>query len=264
MSEHSQIDPRHTQWRQGNFLNKALSAGLGLDPELYHIVITHDCDLAADLALEPFIEVISGEILTPETLNPMHTTGRSPRELHIPCLHFGEKAHVRLIQSRKVAVSKEIVLSANPDSELVTPDDSIKLLRTWLACRYRRHALPNNLNDRLNKVYQKLEDVGKKKHEGVIATFLAYDPGDELDSDEPYEVSFCIVYKHQSDVGKTHAEAMSTALEKALDKTEGVESGSIRVFSDAEFTLFDMTQMIEWRFEHLSFRGAEIGTMVEP
>ncbi len=242
------------------------SVELGLNPELAHIVITHDCDIAADMQNEPYVEIICGKILSAEELNQQFTTGRSPRELHIPCLQSDNTVvYVQLFPLEKRLIPKSELLRFEPNSDLTTSKRSKVLLRTWLACRYRRHALPNELVERLRKVLDKLEEVGKKKNEGVIATFLAYDPDGEIeDPEEPYEIKFRIVYEHISPMGKTNAETMAAKLKQALEKAEGIESNDVKVFSDTEFTLFDMTQMVEWRFEHLSFRGETIGTMIEP
>lgn len=266
MSELVQIDTRNTNWRQGDFLTSGCSVEFGFKPELAHIVITHDCDIAADMQNEPYVEIISGKILSAEELNQQLTTGRSPRELHIPCSQGdGTIVHVQLFPLEKRLIPKNELLRFDPSSDLITSKKSKTLLRTWLACRYRRHALPNELVERLRKVLDKLEAVGKKKNEGVIATFLAYDPDGEIeDPEEPYEIKFRIVYEHLSPIGKTNADAMAAKLKQALENAEGIESNDVKVFADTEFTLFDMTQMVEWRFEHLSFRGEIIGTMIEP
>jgi hypothetical protein len=256
------LDPRETEWRQGFALNPDAARSLGLDDALIYLVISHDCDLAASVDNEPKVEIIAGEVL--DSPNGLNLYARNPRLLHLPVTYQGQKRFLAITPCTKQLLDKVAVLGELPNQDLQLSGDELRLLRSWLACRYRRHALPNELNDRLSRVYSKLEGAGKKKPDGVIATFLAYDPADsDLPADVPYEVKFWVIFESQHPEGETNASLMAKAIGSALENNEGVES-EVKVVADTAFTLFDMNKMVEWRLEHLSFRGQYIGRMLEP
>lgn len=134
----------------------------------------------------------------------------------------------------------------------------------WLASRYRRHALPNKLVDRLKPLFNKLEEKAKKKAEGVVATFVSFSPEKEIDDPaEPYDVSFSVVYDSESGVGQENAQSIAETIKSAFSKVDGVELAELEVYNDMEFTLRDTRTMIELSYEHLSFRG-EHNLFTEP
>ena len=256
---------RQTVWRQGDVLTEESAAALGLPADRHHVVISHSCDLASGDALEPMVEVLAASRIEVGAAHLIH--GENPRCLHLKFSGQEADLFLELSPQDKRLLNKRDVLDAEPDCSLSLDEKSHRLLQGWLACRYRRHALPNSLNDRLSRAYAKLKATGKKKGEGVIATFIAYSPDEELPDDEPYEVQFKVAYEHQTAGAMENAGAMATTLRNAIEGLEGIdidpETGCLAM-PDSAFTLFDLRQMHEWRLEFLSFRGAVSGPLLEP
>src|ERR1700687_2599092 len=78
-------------WRQGSLLSATDCAKLGIfheQPEGYlAAVISHDCDCAASIDVEPNIEVIVATISKQSTPNNMHA--KNPRLLQLACKESG-------------------------------------------------------------------------------------------------------------------------------------------------------------------------------
>ena len=104
---------------------------------------------------------------------------------------------------------------------------------------------------------------------GVIAIYIQIDPAnDELEQEDYYEIFFRVIYDSDSPSGQINADALAlkiqSAVEKANQKGANIHAPEILAVSDMEFSLKESMSWVQWRFEHLSFRGDQIGGMIEP
>ncbi len=251
---------RDTQWRQGHVLPATIAKALGFDPACHPVIISHDCDLAQSVEIEPEIEIIAAAVI--DSANPAYRLAENPRLLHLEIEAENSSVNIELHATHKQLISKS-ALYALEFPKAPPHRAPLRLLQNWLACRYRRHALPNALNDRLSKAYSKLKDIAKKNSTGVIATWVRFDPDKEIGEDEPYEVSFTVVYESENPKGKEHAEAMANRLKSALKDAAGIDFGDAVAEADTSFTKFAERQMWEWRLEFISFRGNGDGALAE-
>ncbi|WP_046205903.1 hypothetical protein [Acinetobacter radioresistens] len=238
--------------------------------EQYVFVISHDCDITAEWEKEPEIEVLKVQILNEGEQDPNLVYGKSPREIDLPVLINGTRKYLKLSQLTKTKISKQYNQHVVADDGLVITDKGIKLLRSWLSSRYKRHSFPESLAQRLSKLQSKIENRCKSqtKANGIIALFINVDPSEEeLEDGIPYEIDIAIVYESEIAGAEENAQALKGEVEKCLQQIETQFPDSIignaDVKSDSEFTFKDMRSYVEWRFEHLSFRGEVVGSTVD-
>lgn len=265
-SEPAEVTPeqcRKTLWRQGHVLPPSVAADLGLAPDRRYMIVTHDCDLAQPVDVEPDIEIIAAKAI--DTINPLCSLGENPRVLHLELTNAGEAPlRLDLRATEKCRLSKAALFSNSGTPPPRLADKQRQLLQSWLACRYRRHALPNALNNYLESAYKKLRKTAKKKPDGVIATWIKYDPDREpKQPGELYELSFTVVYQSESPGGERNAKAMAERLNTALKDAEGIDYQGAEVESDTTFTKFRERQMWEWHMEFISFRGEQTGALAQ-
>jgi hypothetical protein len=261
---------RNTTWRQGSVLAQKDFQAVGLtdapDADLA-IAISHDCDIANDnLDTEPAVEFIFARIL--EQCNGNYTHGKNPRTLHLDYKQGEKLVFLELLASKRLILQKNKL-------EVVQPDETYKLtysrqiLQSWLAARYRRHALPNSLVARLSAVFAYIEKKGKSSSSGILSFRLSYDPEDELSPEEPYELWLNIVYITDKNeyraISESIAHSLETEFPKLLDKTK--DSGKVilrkcEAVSEMEFTLRDMRETVEYHLEHLSYRTEPSGPVI--
>jgi len=241
-----------------------------LEGEEYAFVISHDCDITAEWEKEPEIEVLKVQILDEGEQDPNLVYGKSPREIDLPVLINGNQKYLKLSQLTKTKISKKYNQHIVADDSLVITDKGIKLLRSWLSSRYKRHSFPESLANRLSKLQNKIESRCKSqtKANGIIALFINVDPSEEeLEDGIPYEIDIAIVYESEIAGAEENAQALKVEIEKCLQQIETQFPDSIignaDVKSDSEFTFKDMRSYVEWRFEHLSFRGEVVGSTVD-
>ena len=260
---------RNTSWRQGSVLapKDFQAVDLTAAPEsTLAIAISHDCDIANDnLEAEPAVEfILAGRI---EQHDGNYAHGKNPRILHLNYKQDEDTAFFELLASKKVLVSKSLLKTIEPDKNY-TLISSRQVLQSWLAARYRRHALPNSLVERLREVFKYIEKEGKKNSDGILSFRLSYDPMDELPPEEVYELWLSIVYITDKDEYESMAvklaEGLKAEFSNLLVKTK--ESGKVdlrgcKAVSEMEFTFRDMRDTVEYHLEHLSYRTEPPGSL---
>ena len=143
---------RDTAWKQFSILSKDNLEKLGYESSLQDnsigIVVSHSCDIANSLEVEPYIEVVIGTLLT-DSCNGSFKKKKNNRKLHLT-LDNSPKGYqtLELIITTKFYVAKEKILKFD-----IQPDDCIKLksnayrtILRWLTIRYDRAAFPDSFN----------------------------------------------------------------------------------------------------------------------
>lgn len=261
---------RNTIWRQGSVLTQKDFPAIGLANESdvdLAIAISHDCDIANDnLDIEPAVEFIFARVLDQRDGN--YTYGKNPRTLHLDYTHDEKPIILELLASKKLIVQKDKLETVQPD-ETYKLTHSREILQSWLAARYRRHALPNSLVERLREVFSYIEKKGKKNSSGILSFRLSYDPEDELPPETAYELWLSIVYITDKDeyciMAERIAQSLKAEFPKLLENTAGYGDVTLRLckaVSETEFTLSDMRGTVEYHLEHLSYRTEPSGSVI--
>jgi hypothetical protein len=257
---------RNTLWRQGSVLSNEKFQAAGLtNPTDFDlaIAISHDCDIANDkivddIYVEPAVEFVFARIIEKQDGN--NTYGKNPRILHLNCICNGKSTVVELVATEKVIVHKNILEIFEPD-ESYDLNSSRQILQSWLIARYRRHALPNSLVDRLKDFLTYVDKQGKQHSAGILSFRVKYEPNEELTSDEQYEFWLNIIYSTDNINYVSIAEEMAIDLkQKFSDKVLKTNAGKVdlrqcEAFSESEFTVKRMRETEEYRLEYLSYRN---------
>ena len=177
---------RDTPWRQGSLVARDDLRAIGVSVEEQHVcglVISHDCDLANDrLDHEPWVELVLLEPLG--KLDPNLTYGKNPRRLHFQIGNASEEvecyeahARTRLMLHKTDLAPFEPVPGRSPDAI------NLDILRRWLACRYRRQALPDALMRRIGPMLDFITHQAKDQIATLVGIWLAFDPPEEVGED---------------------------------------------------------------------------------
>lgn len=262
---------RNTSWQQGSILRQEDFQAVGLlDSSSYDLAlaVSHDCDIASDrMDSEPFVEFIFAQ--KKDKQDGTYTNGKNPRILHLNYKHQEDNTFLGVLALNKFTVKKSILENIQPD-ETYKIISSRQVLQSWLAARYRRHALPNSLGYRLSEVFKYIEKEGKKKSDGVLSFRLSYDPINEIPLQETYELWLTIVYMAGSDeyeeMAKNLAEDLKAQFPRLLEKTKDygkVDLQQCAAVSETEFTFRDMRDTQEYHLEHLSYRTEPPGPIAQ-
>lgn len=254
---------RHTTWRQTSALFAKDFQGI---PELagladcdLMIAVSHDCDIACDdTEKEPYIEFIPAKILT--SANGNFINAKNIRTLHLQ--HTAERIF-ELDAAKKKHVLKKSLINITPTDEVQLSEHNKKILQNWLAARYRRHAFPDSLRDRLIPLDDFLKKEGAKNVHDIAGYWVNYEPkNSELLADEPYEFWLQIVYASETADAHDKAAAIAKKLNETFaammlkSKTEGpVDLRQCEAIADTEFTLHDMRENFEYVLDYISHKA---------
>ena len=222
------------------------------------MVVSHDCDLAVeDLLVEPFVEVLIGTRIGQCDPNMMHT--KNPRTLHLEFDRGDTRVGVELRAAEKKLVDKRDLADKVPDPAYSLDAKGAETLQSWMSARYRRAAIPDDLQRLVKDIFQ---DVGKKNPRALHGIWVAYEPeSDTLPEGERYELFVTIVYAtgvlDAKTVGEDAAKQVKEKFERKYRK-EGawsdVELRECVARADTEFTYFDVLRKKRFRLEYLSLR----------
>jgi hypothetical protein len=242
------------KWRQGSILPKSsLEILTNLQFDLA-MAISHSCDIACDIETEPEVEFLGANIIKDDG-NTTYKFSKNPRRLHLPINSRGKTLFLELFATKKFKIAKDQLDSHPPDDTFFLEKRYSDILQSWLAARYRRQALPKSLDLRLNPIKELLEKQGKTHAEKIHGFWIQFDPFDrELDSNENYEFSLVIVYSSDHHDSQDIADQLSKKVIQIRAKLKGIDLNPPQLYSDKEFTLFDMTQFIEFRYDYISHR----------
>ncbi|MHA3318974.1 hypothetical protein [Legionella pneumophila] len=262
---------RNTTWHQGAVLSdsKLLKLNVKKDVGTLAVAISHDCDIANDnIIIEPSVEFIAGMIT--ENIDGAYSYGKNARKLHLTCQQNDKEIIIELLATNKFTVPKEKLISQHPDNSFSIDRQGRKILQKWLSARYKRQALPNNLVDRLKPVFDFIEANCKKQLSSILGIWIDYQPSEELEPDNPYELWLNIVYvtnepnadKNANDLVNKIEEKFSKLMSKS-EKLGSVILSSCKAYSESEFTLEDLRNTVEYRFDYLSYRTTPEGPTLD-
>lgn len=260
---------RETHWRQGSVLpddaSKALELSHPESPErTFVVIISHDCDLAADPDRELLVELVTGRIIDAIKAD---SHAKSARRLQIEFQGPQGLLAVELSAAHKAFVTKDGLAPFEPRTDVHLDAQGLSILQRWLAARYRRAAFPDEFERRLKeaKLPRRIEKALNTAGKHVIAVFFDVDGGEDLQRNGPddlYRLGIYLLYDTSQNEPDAEAAARSAAdhIEKVFESAfqgEDKSWNNIRleycdVMSDQSMSYGNSLLFKQWRLEHIS------------
>jgi len=220
------------------------------------VVITHDCDVTNhSLDLEPFVEIVFGELISQQEKDGNKEWGKNSRVLQIasPVGLYEETSFLEFNANTRVAVPRRFLAEFQPaDSRL--PAETVERFRSWFAKRYVRRGFADTFNERTRKAVSKLRKKFKKTGHLVSGVYLLV-ADDELEGD--YEVIVWVAMRtadYDNSSKRKDANVLMGTIEAELDGCDGVTVLDSELRSEAEISLDDLRLMKRWDFDDLTLR----------
>ena len=165
-----------------------------------------------------------------------------------------------LFANRRFYIDRNILTEINP-IEIIT-DENNKVIRRWLSKRYRRVAFPNNFEKCFDKKARKSLKKTLSNFKEAHAILISLDTSDELPVGQNYEITVAVIIKHQA---YSHAPTYNVhnviidTLEKQLNTLEGIDA-EVSLYSDAEMSVSEYIEFLEWDFDYLSYEDDSLHT----
>lgn len=265
--------PRNiTEWRQGHVLADEAVAEFGLissagPDNTVVVVVSHDCDITADAAREPLVEVVIGRRI--DRLGA-DANAKTTRRLHLPFFHGDTEVPVEFEITTKTSLKKQAFLAAKRRADMTLSAKARDTLQRWLAARYYRAAFPEEFEARLKakpaklseKIVKAMDDAG----EHVLGVYFDLDKGDEYERsgpDDVYDLTITLLYDSERDEEVAHAaaqkaaDAIEWAFEAALyfnGKWRDIKLLSCEIASDNAMSVAASRMLKQWRLDHMSLK----------
>jgi len=255
-------------WRQFSIIRRDAHDKLdekyhfdNLDEE-YLLIVTQDCDLlTASLAAEPFFEVIP---MMPCESNRYNESlnGKVARRLKISLTAMKdiESSGYILFANKRFYIDRNILTEIDPIE--VIADENNKVIRRWLSKRYSRVAFPNNFDKCFSKKALKSIKKTLSNFKEAHSILISLNTLDELPVGQDYKITVAVMIKHQA---YSHAptyskyNAIVDTLERQLNTLEGIDS-EVLLYSDADMSVSEYTEFLEWDFDYLSYEDDSLHT----
>ncbi len=259
---------RETYWHQGSVLPDNASEVLALShpesPErTFVVVISHDCDLAADPEREPLVELVTGRIIDAIKAD---SHAKSARRLQIEFQGLQGPIAVELLATHKSFVQKSDLAPFDPRADVNLDAQGLSILQRWLAARYRRAAFPDEFERRLKeaRLPRRIEKALNAAGKHVIAVFFDVDGGEDIQRNGPddfYRLGIYLLYDTTQNEPEAEAATRSASdqIEEAFEKAFRSKDNSWRnirleycdVMSDQALSYGNSLHFKQWRLEHI-------------
>ncbi len=245
-------------WRQGQFLSGTDAATLGLIPPekieaVLVVIVSHDCDIANDIGVEPDVEIILGQVVAES--NPNFKFRKNPR-----CLEFKLESEQFLQLDIRTVVKrpKEALFELQPAGQL--PKSDLQIFQDWLAARYSRPAFPDDFDTLIKseRIAEKLSQWGKTF--GAVTTALLFSL-EQIDGF--YKLAIVVLYKgddliEAKKTAKAYSEKIEDIFEKKFYNEEQDNWTAIKlvfcdVVSEHEMTMARAREFQRWDLDSVSY-----------
>lgn len=273
---------RVLKWHQGAVLSDECVLELGLCNQAeikskLFIVISHDCDLAADAVKEPYVEIVSA-IFIDKLGADSHCKNARRLDIELESNKSSSPVFLKLLAISKQFIDKLIVFKFSPCNDIKFNGRELFTLRSWLASRYQRAAFPESFEAHLRAAprvtkrtfLSQIESILEKGGKHIRGVFFDLDDGEDVERetvDDCYSLSIIVLYDSSKNepVASEAAEVAAKALEQLFttafylreqNKWQCIELRFSDAISDAVLTVAQRAQLREWRLEHMSLKEA--------
>lgn len=233
----------------------------------HFVIATQTCCIAhGSFEHEPSMELIGGVILENKPDRRL-IGGYSPRELHIPIVNNGVTSTLHLEMRCRVFIPRQLFETFSATGSCIITDRYMHNLQVWMASRYCRPAFPDELVMRVSgfakKLAEKLTKYSAKYPDDLIMVLVNYTPNCELDSGSVYSCEWKLVYSADIDeVRQKDIIEIEAVFSSRLEDIDGIE-GTFVAFDETEVSIQDLREGERWFFDYISYRGEEVGAVVE-
>ena len=227
----------------------------------YALVISHPCDLAADIAVEPFAELL---LATPiEQLDGNYRYGKSGRTLHLGATIEGRTEHFAISIHNCARVRRTDL--GLPDAQL--DKQATQLVARWISRRYTRSAFPDTFNRRIDGQRPAMRKLLRGEGHHISGVYLLLSSEEELYESVEYEI--CLratmrVADYEDSTLRVNSQGAVDRLAELFDAVDGVEVVDHELCDEASMSLDDLRFYLRWDVDDLSLRDEGASLSPDP
>lgn len=244
---------RCSQWSQGDLLR--------YEGQLW-VLVSHDCDLAAELNTEPTAEWIPCTEL--QAVDGQRTFGKNPRILNLEATsETGDLVPLEIDARSKTGIDKAHLEEWAKPSPLKFTGARLEILRRWLGARYSRSAFPNSFEELMRKIAGRVDKLAKSDGQGIRGLYFDLDDGAMVErspNESTYELYVYVVYPENTsdEVAAKFADDLKGIFRVGFchdGEWSGINLVACDSICDNNFSLELALASKPWRMDHRSLSG---------
>ncbi len=255
--------PREVRkWNQGSLLTiEAVNSLVDADflpreweNKGYALVISHPCDLAADIAVEPFVEFV---LATPiEQPDGNYRYGKSGRTLHLDATIDDRREHFAISIHNYARVRRTDL--EPPDAQL--DKQATQLVARWISRRYTRSAFPDTFNRRIDSRRPAMRKLLRREGHHISGIYLLLSSEEELYESVEYEIGLRATMRvadYEDSALRMNSQGAVDKLAELFNEVEGVGVDDHELCNEASMSLDDLRFYLRWDVDDLSLRDED-------
>lgn len=259
MTPHREPPEIELRWNQGSLLTcdtvNALAGADVLPSEWerggYALAISHPCDLAADIKVEPYIEFMLAMPI--ERPDGNYSYGKSARTLHVDAAIDNRPENLAISIHNHARVDQANI--GQPEAQL--DKHASQLVARWVSRRYVRSAFPDAFNERVRSQRSAIRNLLKREGHKLSGIYIYLSSEEELDESTEYEIAFratMTVADYDDEDVRTRCGGVIDELAKLFDAADGVEVVDHELCNEASTSLDDLRFYQRWDVDDLTLR----------
>lgn len=230
------------------------------DPEsVTAVIISQDCDIVnSSYEAEPYVEILL--FSTVPFIDGNLTYGKNARRIQV-VLNRPNQVLESSIHTRR-QIDRKLLENHSPGLDVDISQDTIDIIRRWVARRYSRDAHPDEFNTRCRPAIKKIRNTLKKYGGDFSGIYIRLNPLEELECEADYRLTLTGTVSPQVFYDPERMLSLYNIMDtifEALDSCEGISVERADVVSEKNFTVDDLREVQRWDWDHLSLREEDGG-----
>jgi hypothetical protein len=231
------------------------------DEEQVFIAVTHDCSvISPSLKNEPYLEYLSARKIDQD--NGQFTNARNIRRLHLQLESEDGVDWYEVSMAARGFVRRDSIADCAPDDRFELSDESVSVLKRWLANRYVSQTFPDRFNQLTGHLVKDSKaplikafsnDVGK----ACNSIFLSLDPEDvDIPDGDSYVVLVVLLFRDEKavEIGRDAMEAFANAVKDIMLAIDGLDPVDVFALAESDATYSQIVKMSRWQLDYVSIK----------
>jgi hypothetical protein len=225
------------------------------------IAVTHDCSvISPSLKNEPYLEYLSAKKIDQD--NGQFTNARNIRRLHLQVETVDGIDRYEVSMAARGFVERDAIAECAPDDRFKLSDESVSVLKRWLANRYVSQTFPDKFNQLTGHLVKDSKaplikafstDVGKVCN----SIFLSLDPVDvDIPDGDSYEVLVVLLFRDEKavEIGREAMEAFADEVKATMLPIDGLDPVEVYALAESDAAYSQIVRMSRWQLDYVSIK----------
>jgi hypothetical protein len=225
------------------------------------IAVTHDCSvISSSLENEPYLVYLAAKRIEQE--HGLFVNARNIRRLHLQVETVDGVHWYEVSMAARGFIARDTIVDCALDGRFNLSDESVSVLKRWLANRYISQTFPDKFNQLTSHLVKDSRaplirafgsDIGK----ACNSIFLSLDPESiDIPEGESYKVLVVLLFRDERavEVCREGMGAFADEVKSMLVSIDGLDPVEVYALAESDATYSQIVRMSRWQLDYVSIR----------